>query len=433
MTIFLLYLLKVSVCTTVFYLAYNVALSKETFFKMNRIVLLLAVLASVVLPIWTLTISKEIIISQDLRQEFFVGGFSGDQLSASIDNAKDWIDFMPVIALIVFLTGATIISIKNLYGVFQISRIIKYSIKEAQSDVNIHISKNDIIPFSWFRNIIISEEDYNSNREIIIEHERAHIHLKHNYDLLFINTVAIFQWFNPIFWLLRKELITIHEYQADNHVLKNGIDARKYQYLLISKGTLQSFSIPVVNHLCSGNFQKRIKMMLKKRSNPNKAIKVLLLIPLLAIAIAAFAKTEYVVVPDGWELQEIKEFPKSLTTKIPKFVAPQMIYPEDAKKSATKGEFYVRIKSEKGVIKLAEVIDIKDDFNTPRCEPLIIVAYGRSTEVTTEKSSETESAKGLASIKSELLRVTALLSQFDDPEWKNANHDFILQVIFELR
>lgn len=636
-----------SVCTSVFYLAYNVALSKETFFKMNRIVLLLAVLASVVLPIWTLTISKEIIISQDLRQDIFVGGFSGDQLSASIDNAKDWRDFMPVIALIVFLTGATIISIKNLYGVFQISRIIKYSIKETKSDVNIHISKNDVIPFSWFRNIIISEEDYNSNREIIIEHERAHIQLNHNYDLLFINTVAIFQWFNPLFWLLRKELITIHEYQADNHVLQNGIDARKYQYLLISKGTMQSFSIPVVNHLCSGNFQKRIKMMLKKRSNPNKAIKVLLLIPLLAIAIAAFAKTEYVtsspdvslpnesvtslpdvsvkseivkepqrdtkvnrdqIVPvtimkngtyslgqwssytsdknineanqnnidqvikdivskmkypkdsihffikfeegdlqtvnsdqlkslqdalksngiknisaerktneyiklrDGVlsikindsglimvnnefvtnsneveyllkkhiekhksasnepiiaevqtsgktpiealnmlkdilqkenitnvnylyakKVQANEEFPKSLTTKIPKFVAPQMIYPEDAKKSSTRGEFYVKIKSEKGEIKRAEVVDIKDVFDTPRCEPLIIVAYGRSTEVTTEKSNETEAAKGLASIKNELLRVTALLSQFDDPEWKNANHDFILQVIFELR
>jgi hypothetical protein len=133
------------------------------------------------------------------------------------------------------------------------------------------------------------------------------------------------------------------------------------------------------------------------------------------------------------KVQANEEFPKSLTTKIPKFIAPQMIYPEDAKKSATKGEFYVKIKSEKGVIKLAEVIDIKDDFDTPRCEPLIIVAYGRSTEVITEKSNETEAAKGLASIKNELLRVTALLSQYDDPEWKNANHDFILQVIFELR
>lgn len=555
MTIFLLYLLKVSVCTSVFYLAYNVALSKETFFKMNRIVLLLAVLASVVLPIWTLTISKEIIISQDLRQDIFVGGFSGDQLSASIDNAIDWRDFMPVIALIVFLTGATFISIKNLYGVFQISRIIKYSIKETQSDVNIHISKNDVIPFSWFRNIIISEEDYNSNREIIIEHERAHIQLNHNYDLLFINTVAIFQWFNPLFWLLRKELITIHEYQADNHVLQNGIDARKYQYLLISKGTMQSFSIPVVNHLCSGNFQKRVKMMLKKRSNPNKAIKVLLLIPLLAIAIAAFAKTEYVTsspdvslpnesvtsLPDvsvkseivkepqrdtkvyrdqivpvtimkngtyslgQWSsytsnknineasqnnidqvikdivskmkypkdsihffikfeegdlqtvnsdqlksLQDalksngiksisaerktndaglIMEFPKSLESEIVRFVAINIKYPADAKNSGTNGVFFVRIKAEKGEVKLAEIIDNKENINVPLLDKILVVAYGKDAKDTTD----TKLAKNDSSIKTELFRVAGLISQIENPEWKNTNFDFALELMFELR
>jgi F0F1-type ATP synthase epsilon subunit len=659
-TIFLSYLLKVSVCTAVFYLAYILTLSKETFFKLNRVVILSAVLASGVLPIWTLKITKEILISHELRQDTFLGELTGEQLLTSSDSSTGWADFLPVVVLIIFLTGAAIVSLRNIYGVFQIFRIIKNSKKEIRSDVKIHISKNEVIPFSWFRNIIISTEDYKTNREVIIEHERAHIQLKHNYDLLFINTVAIIQWFNPIFWLLRKELITIHEYQADSRVLKNGIDARKYQYLLISKGTLQSFSIPVVNHLCSGNFKKRIKMMLKDQSNPNKAIKVLFLIPLLAIAVAAFAKTEYVISPPDvslsneivisppdvslskeivksppdassksetikepqrdtqvnrdqvvpvtimkngtyslgqWssyssnknineatrdnidqvikdivskmkypkdsihflikfeegdlhtvnsdhlkllldvlkingiksisserktneyiklkkgvlsvkindvglflvnnefvtnsneveyllkkhieklksasnepiiaevqtsgktpiealnmlkdilqkenitnvnylyakKVQANEEFPKSLTTKIPKFIAPQMIYPEDAKKSATRGEFYVKIKSEKGVIKLAEVIDIKDDFDTPRCEPLIIVAYGRSTEVITEKSNETETAKGLASIKNELLRVTALLSQYDDPEWKNANHDFILQVIFELR
>lgn len=643
MTIFLLYLLKVSVCTSVFYLAYNVALSKETFFKMNRIVLLLAVLASVVLPIWTLTISKEIIISQDLRQDIFVGGFSGDQLSASIDNAIDWRDFMPVIALIVFLTGATFISIKNLYGVFQISRIIKYSIKETQSDVNIHISKNDVIPFSWFRNIIISEEDYNSNREIIIEHERAHIQLNHNYDLLFINAVAIFQWFNPLFWLLRKELITIHEYQADNHVLQNGIDARKYQYLLISKGTVQSFSIPVVNHLCSGNFQKRIKMMLKKRSNPNKAIKVLLLIPLLAIAIAAFAKTEFIISPPDvplpnesvtsppdvsvrseiikepqrdtkvirdqavpvtimkngtyslgqWssytsdknineanqdnidqvikdivskmkypkdsihffikfeegDLQTVnsdqlkslqdalksngiknisaerktneyiklrdgvlsikindsglimvnnefvtnsneveyllkkhieklksasnepiiaevqtsnktpieslnmlndilhkenitnvkylyakqllvnQEFPKSLASEVVRFVAINIKYPADAKNSGTNGVFFIRIKAEKGEVKLAEIIDNKENINVPLLDKILVVAYGKDAKDTTD----TKLAKNDSSIKTELFRVAGLLSQIENPEWKNTNFDFALELMFELR
>ena len=417
MTLFLSYLLKVSVCTAVFYIAYILTLSKETFFKLNRIVILSSVLASVVLPLCTLKITKGIIVSQELAQDTFYGEVTGEHLFAPSVSNTVWTDFLPSALLILFLIGAAIVSLRNLYGVFQIFRIIKNSSHEIRSDVKIYISNDNVIPFSWFRNIIISAEDYKTNREVIIKHERAHIKLKHNYDLLFINTVAIFQWFNPIFWFLRKELITIHEYQADNQVLKNGIDARKYQYLLISKGTMQSFSIPVVNHLCSGNFQKRIKMMLKKRSSPNKAIKVLLLIPLLAIAVAAFAKTEYVV------------FPKSLTTEIPKYVAVRIAYPEEAKNAGTSGEFHVRIKSENGEVKQAEVVDIKKYPNIPSCEPLIVVAYGKSTE----KPAETESVKGLASIENELLRAAALLSQFDNPEWKNGNHDFILPVVFELR
>ncbi len=417
MTLFLSYLLKVSVCTALFYLAYIMTLSKETFFKLNRMVLLSSALASMVLPLCTLKITKGIIVSQELAQDRFYGEVTGEHLFAPSVSNTGWTDFLPPVLLILFLTGAAIVSLRNLYGVIQIYRIIKNSRRDIWSDVKIHIFNSEIIPFSWFRNIIISAEDYNTNREVIIEHERAHIQLKHNYDLLFINALAIFQWFNPIFWLLRKELITIHEYQADNQVLKNGIDARKYQYLLISKGTMQSFSIPVVNHLCSGNFQKRIRMMLKKRSSPKKAIKVLLLIPLLAIAIAAFAKTEYVV------------FPKSLTTEISKYVAVRIAYPEEAKEAGTSGEFYVRIKSAMGEVKQAEVVDIKEYPNTPCCEPLIVVAYGKSTG----KPAETESVKGLASIENELLRSAALLSLFDNPEWGNGNYDFILPVVFELR
>ena len=660
MTLLLLYLLKVSVCIAAFYLVYTVTLSRETFFRLNRFVLLLAIILSIILPVWTLTITKENITSLEIRQEAYVGELSSQQILSLDKVSYGWKETIPIAILCIYFAGALILLFKYLYGILQIIRIIKNSRKEIFSNIKLYIFHKSVIPFSWFRNIIISEEDYISVKEIIIEHEKAHIRLKHSYDLSFINTIAVFQWFNPIFWLLRKELITIHEYQADNRVLKNGIDARKYQYLLISKGTVQSFSIPVVNHLCSGNFKKRIKMMHKDQSNPNKAIKVLFLIPLLAIAVAAFAKTEYVISPPDvslsnenvisppdvslsneivtsppnvsstselikepqrdtkvnrdqvvpvtimkngtyslgqWssyssnknineatrdnidqvikdivskmkypkdsihffikfeegdlrtvnpdhlksllealnnneiksisserktnefmqlkkgvlsvkindvglfmvnnefvtnnneveyllkkhieklkstsndsilaevqtsdktpieslnmlkdilqkenitnvnylyakKLQANEEFPKSLLTNIPKFLAGQIIYPEDAKESGAKGEFYVKIKSEKGVIKLAEVIDIKDDFDTPRCGSVIITGYGRSTEITTEKSNEAETAKGLASIKNELLRVTALLSQYEDSEWKNANYDFVIHVIFLIR
>lgn len=295
MTELVLYLVKSGVCLALLYFVYKYSLSGETLFRLNRAVILSIVLLSIILPVWTITIFKEIIAPVGLNQNVIVADSSTPIIQNQQISQNDWFSVIQIIAICVYIIGALSLLGKNIYGIFQIYRIMRNSYQEANSVEKLYISNKQIIPFSWFNNIIISDEDYRSNKEIIIDHEKAHIQLKHNYDLLFINTVAIFQWFNPIFWLLRKELITIHEYQADSCVLKNGIDARKYQYLLISKGTQQSFSIPVVNHLCSGNFQKRIKMMQKKRSSPNKAIKALLILPMIAAAVAVFAETEYVV------------------------------------------------------------------------------------------------------------------------------------------
>ena len=324
MTELVLYLVKSGVCLALLYFVYKYSLSGETLFRLNRAVILSIVLLSIILPVWTITIFKEIIAPVGLNQNVIVADSSTPIIQNQQISQNDWFSVIQIIAICVYIIGALSLLGKNIYGVFQIYRIMRNSYQEANSVEKLYISNKQIIPFSWFNNIIISDEDYRSNKEIIIDHEKAHIQLKHNYDLLFINTVAIFQWFNPIFWLLRKELITIHEYQADSCVLKNGIDARKYQYLLISKGTQQSFSIPVVNHLCSGNFQKRIKMMLKKRSSPNKAIKALLILPMVAAAVAVFAETEYVVsYPDVSLLNESMESPPGVSSTSESVKEPQ--------------------------------------------------------------------------------------------------------------
>ena len=295
MIIFLSYLLKVGACIAVFYLVYKITLSKETFFKLNRLLLLVSVVLSIILPIWTITIIKEIVVTQVPHLYQVIG--EGTDITGQIYRNSDystfeWANLLPFIGLGIYLLGVIIFSIRKVIGFNQISRIMKSSRKEVTADAKLYIFSKSVIPFSWFGNIIISEEDYIINKEIIIEHEKAHIRLGHSYDLIFINLMTVLQWFNPFVWLIRKELVSVHEFQADNHVINKGIDAKKYQYLLISKGTAHCFSLPVVNHLCSGNFKQRIKMMLKKRSNPQSAIKALLLIPLVAGAIVAFAKTE---------------------------------------------------------------------------------------------------------------------------------------------
>jgi hypothetical protein len=299
MILFLTYLLKAGGCIAIFYLVYRYILAGETFFGLNRFVVTGSVICSLLLPVWTITIVKKIAASPVLP---FPGEISetGGQIvvaPASPSGTMNMTDILLYAVLVLYISGALFFIVKYLTGIVRILLIIKRSERMPVSGGILYLSFENVVPFNWFGNIVISREDFRENGEMILEHERAHIQYGHDFDLLFINLATIFQWFNPFIWRLKEELVTLHEFQADNRVLYKGIDAKKYQYLLIALGTSHSFSIPVVNNLCSGNFKKRIKMMLKKQSNPFRAIKVMLLIPMLAGALSLFSETVYVTSP----------------------------------------------------------------------------------------------------------------------------------------
>lgn len=90
-------------------------------------------------------------------------------------------------------------------------------------------------PFSWMRYVVMSEEDYACGGGTILVHEQAHQRLGHSWDLLLVDLLGCLQWFNPAMWLLRVELRAVHEYEADEQVLRCGVDAKDYQMLLIKK------------------------------------------------------------------------------------------------------------------------------------------------------------------------------------------------------
>lgn len=90
-------------------------------------------------------------------------------------------------------------------------------------------------PFSWMKYVVMSEEDYACGGGTILVHEQAHQRLGHSWDLLLVDLLGCLQWFNPAMWLLRVELRAVHEYEADEQVLRCGVDAKDYQMLLIKR------------------------------------------------------------------------------------------------------------------------------------------------------------------------------------------------------
>jgi TonB family protein len=137
--------------------------------------------------------------------------------------------------------------------------------------------------------IVMNRSDYESHDAAILAHERGHIRLHHSWDLLLVDTLTALQWFNPAMWMLRSDLRAIHEYEADAAVLSQGINARQYQYLLVTKAAgIGGYSL--ANGISHSTLKNRINMMLHTKSDRSRLLKLLALLPIVGIALAVNAE-----------------------------------------------------------------------------------------------------------------------------------------------
>jgi hypothetical protein len=141
---------------------------------------------------------------------------------------------------------------------------------------------------------LISQQDYETNSEAILAHEFSHIKQGHFYDLILLELVKIIYWFNPLVYQMDSDLKEIHEFQADEHTLNSGIDATKYQLLIIQKcvGHRQFALANSFNHC---QIKNRITMMNKSKTNKAWCWKVATFLPLLALLLMAFGKRGEIV------------------------------------------------------------------------------------------------------------------------------------------
>lgn len=284
MGMFFIYSIKVAICLVAFYLFYKLLLSRDTFHAFNRATLLLLMLLSLVLPFVSLSIDEPTVVNNGMVQveQLLVAGVTGEDIQpASLTLVQ--VLFMVYMVGVVVSVGREIVSLAGLYKLISGRDHVTID-----NGIRIIVIDGDMAPFSWFNNIVISRSDYESGRREILIHEMAHISHHHSLDILLCNVLLIFQWFNPAVWLLRRELRNIHEYEADEVVLASGANAAEYQLLLIRKAVGERL-FSMANNLNHNSLKKRITMMLTKRSNPWNRVKVLLTVPVAAVAVVAFA------------------------------------------------------------------------------------------------------------------------------------------------
>ena len=294
MGVFFIYILKSSVCLVLFYLFFRLLLSKETFHRFNRMALLGVLFFSLLIPCIEVTTRHQVEVQQavlSIEQLLLMAELEATPANVGAVQETPTISWVQIV-LLVYLAGILFLVCRNIYSLICLFRLVHSGKHEKlEKGVTLVVHNQEIAPFSWMKYIVISRKDLEENGREILIHEMAHIHHRHLVDLLVADICIFFQWFNPGAWLLKQELQNIHEYEADETVINEGVNAKEYQLLLIKKavGTRLYSMANSFNH---SKLKKRITMMLKEKSNPWARLKYLYVLPLATIAVTAFARPE---------------------------------------------------------------------------------------------------------------------------------------------
>ena len=293
MGLFFIYSLKVAFCLIAFYLVFKLLLSKDTFHTFNRWVLLLVMAISILLPWLKVTTAEPTAIAE--------GMISLESIIASAevvnDDTQEGLSAIQLL-FIIYIIGIAVFFLREVVSIVRLFRLIRrgtpLTAEQAgvsQQGVQVVVMKNEIAPFSWFCHVVLSEKDFRENPREILTHELAHIRLGHSWDVAVCNLLIIFQWWNPAAWLLKRELQNVHEFEADEAVINRGVDAKQYQLLLIRKSVGERL-FSMANNLNHQSLKKRITMMTTKKSSPWQKAKVLVALPMAALAVVAFANPD---------------------------------------------------------------------------------------------------------------------------------------------
>ena len=367
----MIYILKSAIILALLYSCYIVFLSHDTFHRFKRFILHAILLLAFLLPACRFTTHNPLALSPTVQQIYLLsekmeekqmqyaeqkegaipsdaslmGSQLTEQKTLSPSNVLWWI----------YIGGFVFFLLFHLKNLASVSRQIRGGLRLKDRQGNTLVVKaGDFAPFSFLRWIVINLSDYEKNKESILLHEQAHIHFGHSYDILLLQLAKSFQWFNPFIYLMEREMKAVHEYEADEEVIHQGIDAQTYQLLIVSKavgGRLQTLA----NNFNHSLIKSRIMMMNKKPTPKAAILKSFCLLPVAAFSLMAFAPVESTDTPtdpptagykysfakvDSLEFDESKPMPVSADHRYMMaqyWLEKNMQYPEEAKRRGIGG------------------------------------------------------------------------------------------------
>ena len=311
----LLFLGKAALLTIAFVLMYRLLLRRETFHGLKRGALMLSLVLSYVLPVTVITVHRDIPVAQIAEssqpaatpinqiQPFFPVAQTiapAPSVSATENAAeqapavhKDKTAVLFQILLAAYLAGLIVMLLLRVRSILKVSAIVRGGeTVERGNGYRIVVTQKNVSPFSWLGTIVVSQKEYAGIDSNVLRHEKAHIAHGHPLELMLLDFLSLFQWFNPAVWVLRRDLCLVHEQQADADVLNSLSDARPYQFMLLSQSQ-GGLAFNIVASFNGNGVESRIDMMNRKRSGHRQMLRFLYIPLVICVSLVLTANVAY--------------------------------------------------------------------------------------------------------------------------------------------
>ena len=282
---FLAYSLLASTLLIVVWAVYKCVLANAGCFRFNRILLLSCTTLAFVFPIFILNPFWV----ADIMENNFEIAFNPVEIAYIANTVSEQITPIWDYIVTLYLIGVIVMILYFLVSLVRLALFILKGEHIKQDDCRIILHRhNSVAPFAWCGYIMMPRRDWYEFGQMIVRHEKAHIECRHWIDLLFMQAAIIITWYCPAIWLLRNELHTLHEYEADSRVLASGVKREEYQMFLIKKTVGARFAT-LSNCLNHSSLKKRITMMLSSKPTGKARVRAFVMVPAMALALIGLA------------------------------------------------------------------------------------------------------------------------------------------------
>ena len=289
MTLFILYFIKVNVALAVLYLFYKLLFSKDTFFGLRRLMLILIYITAFTYPLlnfsnWIITDSGS--VTGQVVSTLYKKVLPEITVFSNVTTEPTVYSWAMMLLAGIYLTGVIFLLTRTLMEIWKTSITLHRSKKTEIDGIRVCLADAKQEPYSFFKWIYIHPDRHNAKeiKEILV-HEQTHVRELHSADILLAQIAIIICWINPFAWLIRSEMRINHEYLADRKVIANGYDKKTYQYHLLGLEHTQLAAANLYNNFSVLPLKNRIKMLNRKRTRNIMKSKYLMFIPITALLI----------------------------------------------------------------------------------------------------------------------------------------------------